>query len=153
MSDINNVQITDKLISNDACNNNDNHDVSIMNEEINNIIKKICDKNNNLNNVNETNNSIDTVLYHSSDIISDTGKMLNNKKHGVWKRYDKDGNIIMICEYQNNMKHGDCVYFQTRNGVTYAYEKGRYFNNKEIGWWKQYNSKGETVYAEYVDDN
>jgi len=124
MSDINNTQLTERLINNDITNNN-----------------------------NSNNNYIDSVIYHSPNTVSDTGKTLNNKKHGIWKRYDKDGNITMKCEYNNGVKHGECIYFQTRNGITYTYEKGKYFNNKEVGWWKQYNSKGEIVYAEYIDDN
>ena len=67
------------------------------------------------------------------------GEIINNKKEGVWKRFDKYGNLIQVTKYVNGLKNGPSVAFYA-DGMIYS--TGYYLNDTISGNLSIYHENG-----------
>ena len=49
---------------------------------------------------------VEATYYHDNGQVAQTGTFKNEKLHGVWKKYDQDGNKIAVGTYDNGKKVG-----------------------------------------------
>lgn len=82
-----------------------------------------------------------TQYYKGTNKILSEGLNKKNKKEGVWKFYDQDGNITKIINYKEGNKEGDEIgYFSYPKILRY---EGKNINNKKEGLWKFYSDKDQ----------
>lgn len=56
---------------------------------------------------------IDVIYYHENGEVSQTGSYtLDGKLHGVWNRYDAQGNKQVTAQYDNGKKTGKWFYWE-----------------------------------------
>jgi antitoxin component YwqK of YwqJK toxin-antitoxin module len=75
--------------------------------------------------------------YYKSGQLSEEGEVVNENKVGVWKVYHKNGEIMTIEKWKNNMQT-DSSYGYYENGQLQM--KGSFVNGKQEGKWIFYDS-------------
>ena len=90
----------------------------------------------------EINNSTDSEynVYFSNGQQKVRGSKLNDKRHGTWKWYWRNGNIRTICNYVDGEKKGVYINF-CNNSNKRSY--GVMDHNKKNGNWKFYYNNSE----------
>ncbi|MFK7900191.1 MAG: toxin-antitoxin system YwqK family antitoxin [Cyclobacteriaceae bacterium] len=93
------------------------------------------------------------AYYYENGALKESGNYVNNKKHGLWKTWNKKGILVSTIPYKVGEKHGSGSLFHD-NGIqkmTMTYDK-----NAKVGTWISYNEKGDflkkTVYKKYKDE-
>lgn len=86
--------------------------------------------------------------WYSNGIIEKNGAYKNNKKQGLWKHYDKKGNIKDEIVYDGGLKHGKALSYH-ENGVI---SNSRWFSRDTLhGEFKTfYSNSAEEVSSNYV---
>lgn len=82
----------------------------------------------------------DFIQKHSSGSLKIKGKMLNNKRDGLWTAYYEGGNKQSESTYQNGILHGRTASFYTNGQVRYI---GYFLGGKKDGKWVLYTEEGE----------
>ena len=59
--------------------------------------------------------------YHFNLKKKSEGLIIDGQKQGEWKYWDKSGNLEMIINYQNGLKHGDFSSFHQNKINSYAF--------------------------------
>lgn len=86
----------------------------------------------------QTNNKTN-IVKNCSDSDCESGVYKNNKKEGVWRRYDKDNNLLQISYYSEGKLNGTSVSFYSNGRV---YSTGNYVNDKPHGNVTIYSENG-----------
>ena len=110
--------------------------------------------------------------YFENNTLETIGKKQNNKKEGTWIYFDKYGEKLREIDFKNDLIDGQYVEFRQgkvfwiesftegkRNGLAQYYnykcgtlkEEGRYFDNKKVELWYNYN-KGNIVTVKKYDN-
>ena len=79
------------------------------------------------------------TLYYATGEVGEQGKMVNDKKVGIWKRWDTQGRLTHVEPYANGKLHG--MYKQYR-GVNVLEFESPYVNGKLHGIQKKYGNDG-----------
>lgn len=56
-----------------------------------------------------------SVVYHDNESIASEGFLLNKKKSGKWKYYDRSGKLTHYITYKNDLRHGWEMYYLPDN--------------------------------------
>lgn len=89
-------------------------------------------------NVKSSEEIIPFVLFHDNGQVAEEGLIVNNRPEGVWKKYDKHGNLIGRIKYKEGSKSGKWI-VRDQNGKLLA--KGRYDNNgNKTGNWTYWSN-------------
>ena len=92
----------------------------------------------------------DHITYHKSGRIKETGKYLNGKKQGEWRKYDKKGVTTMVTVFEN----GDLIFEQNPNiieqFVSYhsngrIKEQGMKRGGERDGEWVLFSKRGKLL--------
>lgn len=79
-------------------------------------------------------------------ILIDGYKDSFDLKTGLWKEYDKNGNLLVEERYLRGQRHGEYKSFHN-NGLLWCH--GRFKFGMKSGEFKIYNSTGELVKTQY----
>ncbi len=77
-------------------------------------------------------------IYHDEEenhIFAEYYK-INNKREGIFKKFNYEGNLSYICNYVNNRKNGDEFEYDNNNTLLC---KTQYLNGKKNGEYIKYN--------------
>lgn len=100
--------------------------------------------NNNMNGVNYT-------YYETGEKYKEYYK-INNKREGVFKKFNKEGDLIYICNYVNNRKNGEELIY-SYNNHNILESKINYVNGKKNGKFIYYDKNGNiSQECIYIDD-
>ncbi len=80
------------------------------------------------------------VFYHYNGNVMATGKFSDGKRYGIWRDYDRSGNLRAEVAMKNNMKEGSCTYYHANGSV---FGKVNYVNDKEEGESRWYYESGQ----------
>ncbi|WP_095072618.1 toxin-antitoxin system YwqK family antitoxin [Tenacibaculum jejuense] len=88
--------------------------------------------------------------FYDNGQLKESGKIINNKKEGVWKEFYKEGEVKAILHYENGLRSGDFTVFH-QNGV--VAKKGKLIKDTiPIGKW-QWFYENKQLKKEGVLDN
>ena len=81
-------------------------------------------------------NRIKKITYYEDGSIRETGYYdMKGNRIGVWVMYHNNGNVIMVGEFKNGLKHNEWTVYNS-NGVLIS---RMFFNNgKRTGKWEIY---------------
>ena len=119
-----------------SCKEPNKEDKKKTKSEINNQYKK--------NNNNEADSSIIEIengimTVKNKRIVMQGPVDKNEKRNGIWHRYDKKGNKLSMTEFKKNSQHGKS-WVNYENGALHY--KGNYINGKLNGTWFFYYQNG-----------
>ncbi len=83
------------------------------------------------------------------NFIDETTHYKNDIKHGQYSRRNERGDIMFKCHYQEGLKHGEEIYYDTDFGT--VIQQCSYFEGKLDGEFNTYNDCGELQYRCYYD--
>lgn len=77
------------------------------------------------------------------------GNIKNNKRHGEWKAWHKNGLLWSTGQYENGLRQGvSKVYYE--NGQLYI--EGSYKDDEAKGTWIWYDEKGNVLKEHHYDE-
>ena len=77
--------------------------------------------------------------YHENGTLELEGKIVDNKREGVFKGYYPSGNLMSVGEFKNGKREGKgTIYYE--NGVVSI--ENEYCGGKMCGIWKFYDEEG-----------
>jgi len=83
------------------------------------------------------------VLFHENGQIAELGLIRNSMAEGVWKKWDKKGNLLERIKYKNGKKTGRLI-IRDKEGKLIS--KGRYDSNgNKTGTWQWRNSETNQI--------
>jgi len=75
--------------------------------------------------VRDFDNNIVYTKTSETGIILEEGTYNENGKHiGIWKQYDKSGNLLVIGKFKNGVKHGVWKHYLDNDYVEVTYSNG-----------------------------
>ncbi len=96
-------------------------------------------------------NGINYTYYSSGEKLKEYYK-INNKREGLFKKFNKKGELIYTCNYVNNRKNGEELYYYYDN-PNILESKANYINGKRNGIYIIYDEDGKILEERfYVDD-
>ena len=92
----------------------------------------------------EINGNTYTEYYDATKSqIKQTGDFdADQKRHGIWKYYHRNGIEASMTEYNHGEKNGISIVRRPDGTVFY---QGEYKDDKKVGVWRTYNEKSELV--------
>lgn len=89
------------------------------------------------------------LVLNKTDLGTDIGNIINEKKQGYWSYYDKSNILKKICYYKDNILEGKVVTFYKNGNINtiISFSSGRV--NGEVNF---YSTKGELL-ATYIYNN
>lgn len=92
-------------------------------------------------------NGVNYTYYRTGEKRKEYYK-INNKREGPFKKFNKDGDLIYICNYTNNRKNGlELSYYEDNHTILES--KINYVNGKKNGVCILYDEYG-TIENQYV---
>lgn len=82
------------------------------------------------------------TYFHKNQSKKETGTYQFGKKHGIWKRWNQEGNLVAEASYLNGKKDGTWIVWDD-NGVK-RYEM-HYSNGEKSGMWRMWDNNGTLV--------
>ncbi len=98
----------------------------------------------------EKDNSVQATLFYRSGETIGEGHFVNQKKHGLWRYFNKRGDLIMKNYYHKGEKHGVWKKF-FRSGE--LMEITTYHYGKKEGEWIQYYENGSIRTSAYYKND
>ena len=92
-------------------------------------------------------NGVNYTYYKTGEKRKEYYK-INNKREGPFKKFNKDGDLIYICNYTNNRKNGEELTYYDDN-YTILESKINYVNGKKNGVCILYDEYG-TIENQYL---
>ncbi len=62
--------------------------------------------------------------YYDDGSVKNVFSAINLKKNGNYKKYDENNNILVDCNYKNNLLHGECKIYENGKEETRNYYYG-----------------------------
>jgi antitoxin component YwqK of YwqJK toxin-antitoxin module len=88
-------------------------------------------------------------FYFPSGKVSATGKVKNYHRHGKWKYYDEQGNVVTVANFVFDTIHGAYQEFYP-SGKSFI--TGTYCMNRKCGNWKTYDDKDQLISNENFEN-
>lgn len=95
---------------------------------------------------------LDGIKCGSAQERGKNGIYVDNKREGLWRAYNTNGELFSHITYSNGLRHGYFARFHNINTSTLA-EEGSYVNGKKSGLWTSfYVYGGKSDEMLYMDD-
>jgi antitoxin component YwqK of YwqJK toxin-antitoxin module len=88
-------------------------------------------------------NGYHVKYVYEADKPKETGKIINNKKEGIWTMYYRNGTVESKGSYSNGEKKGDWHEYHDNGTLK---EAGAYLHDKRVSTWNTYYDDGITLY-------